>query len=276
MAVIDLTLDSFKVPAIDGYTPPFGTMVTRTETNKGGLSTVEVNSNVIMPFANMRPKLVTEDSSTTAVEYDAKLCFSASLASGAVLTLGGGDYEGCRVQITNLSSFACDVEYNSATLVSIPTGANVEVLWTGSAWMLSTTGTVAAGNVMAPTSEAVQAAIDEKLNDKTIYGAYYGTFDNAYNLADFSQYRSLILNGGNFYDNAPDPTKSLYQDNGSFILDLENYRKWLHDNNYQSYGSFGCSGSGRDRIFMTNISWNRANDILSFTLKSNCVAIFEK
>lgn len=164
MAAIDLTLDSFKVPAIDGYTPPFGTMVTRTEANKGGLSTVEVNSNVMMPFANMRPKLVTEDSSTTAVEYDAKLCFSASLASGAVLTLGGGDYEGCRVQITNLSAYTCAVNYGGSTIVLVPAGANVEVLWTGSAWMLSTTETVAAGNVMAPTSAAVQAAISTLLS----------------------------------------------------------------------------------------------------------------
>lgn len=159
MAVIDLTLDSFKVPAIDGYTPPFGTMVTRTEANKGGLSTVEVNSNVIMPFANMRPKVISENSSTTEIEYDAKLCFSASLLAGATLELDDGAYEGCRVQITNLSSFACDVEYNSATLVSIPTGANVEVIWTGSTWMLSTTEIIASGNVMAPTSAAVQVAI---------------------------------------------------------------------------------------------------------------------
>lgn len=180
MAVIDLTLDSFKVPAIDGYTPPFGTMVTRTETNKGGLSTVEVNSNVMMPFANMRPKVITEDSSTTAVEYDAKLCFSASLLAGATLELDDGAYEGCRVQITNLSSYTCTVEYNSSTLVSIPTGANVEVLWTGSSWMLSTTGTVATGNVMPPTSSAVHAAIDE-------------VYDNAVpNLLTFTYYACAV------------------------------------------------------------------------------------
>lgn len=168
MATIDLTLDSFKVPAIENYTPPFGTKIVKTDANKGGLSTVEVNSNIMMPFANMRPKVITENSSTTEIEYDAKLCFSASLLAGATLELDDGAYEGCRVQITNLSSFACDVEYNSATLVSIPTGANVEVLWTGSAWMLSTTGTVASGNVMAPTSAAVHAAIAAKMPDYSI------------------------------------------------------------------------------------------------------------
>lgn len=175
MATIDLTLDSFKVPAIENYTPPFGTKIVKTDANKGGLSTVEVNSNIMMPFANMRPKVITENSSTTEIEYDAKLCFSSSLLAGVTLELDDGAYEGCRVQITNLSSFACDVEYNSTTLVSIPTGANVEVLWTGSSWMLSTTGTVATGNVMAPTSAAVQAAIegavdviDDKFTWKTL------------------------------------------------------------------------------------------------------------
>ena len=120
-------------------------------------------------------KVITENSNTTEIEYDAKLCFSASLLAGATLELDDGAYEGCRVQITNLSSYTCTVEYNSTTLVSIPTGANVEVLWTGSAWMLSTTGTVATGNVMAPTSAAVQAAIatavnavDEKYTWKTL------------------------------------------------------------------------------------------------------------
>lgn len=165
MATIDLTLDSFKVPAIESYTPPFGTKIVKTDANKGGLSTVEVNSNIMMPFANMRPKVITENSSTTEIEYDAKLCFSASLLAGATLELDDGAYEGCRLQITNLSSYTCTVEYNSTTLVSIPTGANVEVIWTGSSWMLSTTGTVASGNVMPPTSAAVQAAIDAKMPD---------------------------------------------------------------------------------------------------------------
>ena len=164
MATIDLTLDSFKVPAIENYTPPFGTKIVKTDANKGGLSTVEVNSNIMMPFANMRPKVLTENSSTTEIEYDAKLCFSSSLLAGATLELDYGAYEGCRVQVTNLSSYTCTVEYNSATLVSIPTGANVEVLWTGSSWMLSTTGTVATGNVMAPTSSAVHAAIEGAVN----------------------------------------------------------------------------------------------------------------
>lgn len=136
MAVIDLTLDSFKVPAIDGYTPPFGTMVTRTEANKGGLSTVEVNSNVMMPFANMRPKVVTEDSSTTAVEYDAKIVFPSSLASGCTLTLGNGAYEGCELQIHNYSSINCTL--NKATWsVVLPGGVSTKLIWTGTEWQIN-------------------------------------------------------------------------------------------------------------------------------------------
>lgn len=188
MATIDLTLDNLLVPAIDGYTPPFGHKITKTPINNGGLSTSEVNSNIMMPFANMRPKVITENSSTTEIEYDAKLCFSSSLLAGATLELDDGAYEGCRVQITNLSSYTCDVEYNSSILVSIPTGANVEVLWTGSSWMLSTTGTVATGNIMAPTSSAVQAAI-ENIKD-------YVDASNSYSTEE-------TLTGGVYIDNKP-------------------------------------------------------------------------
>lgn len=223
MATIDLTLDSFKVPAIENYTPPFGTKIVKTDANKGGLSTVEVNSNIMMPFANMRPKVITENSSTTEIEYDAKLCFSSSLLAGATLELDDGAYEGCRLQVTNLSSFACDVEYNSATLVSIPTGANVEVLWTGSSWMLSTTGTVASGNVMAPTSAAVHAAIRNTLaltqivlnnytttNDTTFTASHTG-FVSVYkyfdNLSSYKDVRvmdsnsTVLAEDGNFGSN---------------------------------------------------------------------------
>jgi len=103
-ADIDLTLDSFLIPNLVGYTQPFGTKVTATQFNKGGLSTAEVNQNVMMSFAKMRPVPIAQTAETTDVEYDAKLKFNSDIANTATLTLGDGAYEGCTVTIVNLAS----------------------------------------------------------------------------------------------------------------------------------------------------------------------------
>lgn len=261
MATIDLTLDSFKVPAIENYTPPFGTKIVKTDANKGGLSTVEVNSNIMMPFANMRPKVITENSSTTEIEYDAKLCFSASLLAGATLELDDGAYKGCRVQITNLSSFACDVEYNSATLVSIPTGANVEVLWTGSSWMLSTTGTVATGNVMAPTSSAVQAAIDDTISD---YGSYstIEQFTGKYWIDGKPIYRKVFVVG-----TFTDIVALMPQADIDELVDIRFKRR------YDSRTNLFVYGDGIDS--QNNLMVKYANDYLNVATASSSITIYE-
>ena len=148
---IDLTLDSLKIPNING-TFPFGTKITPTAENKGGLSTAEVNSNIMLPFAQMRPKVVTEDSITTVVEYDAKIVFSASLQEGVDLTLLAGDYEGCRIQLTNLSTFICTISYNNVLIGSVISEETVEIMWTGSTWAIF--GSVPVGSVISYSGSA--------------------------------------------------------------------------------------------------------------------------
>lgn len=137
---IDLTLDGLKLPDINGYVPPFGTKITRTDLNKGGLSTREVSEDVLMPFSLMRPKTVTEDSATTEVEYDAKIVFTAASgttpSAGHILTMGNGSYVGCTVTFTNLFSYACTVMQADGitTLFEVPAGGNVFTTWNGSVW----------------------------------------------------------------------------------------------------------------------------------------------
>ena len=91
MATIDLTLNGIKIPAISGYTPPFGT-----KKATGGLTTQEVNDNVIAPFVKQRPIVVTEDSTTGTIEYDAALSIEEN---GVTLGLGAPAYAGCRVTV---------------------------------------------------------------------------------------------------------------------------------------------------------------------------------
>ena len=161
---IDLTLDSLMIPAISA-TFPFGTKVIPTAENKGGLSTFDVNSNMMLPFTRMRPRVCSADSVTSRVEYDAKIVFSApqgtTPASGYTLTLGTGDYVGCTVTFTNLLAHACTVRQSdgTTTLFSVPAGQTMSAMWTGTAWRWTTSGTVSANDPTPVSSAAVQSAI---------------------------------------------------------------------------------------------------------------------
>ncbi len=146
MPTLDLTLDSFLVPDLVGYNPSFGRKITRTEMNGGGLSTAEVNQNVMMAFAKMRPVPIASASDTTDVEYDAKLVFQSNLASSITLTLGDGTYIGCNVVITNVSSLNQIVSLNStvgqgrvARTVTLEPKSIVQVVWDGVNWQVVTT-----------------------------------------------------------------------------------------------------------------------------------------
>lgn len=132
MATIDLTLNGIKIPALDGYTPPFGTKKV-----SGGLTTQEVNDNVIAPFVKERPIEITEDSSTGSVEYNASLVINSA---NAVLTLGSGTYVGCTVKV--LAQTAGSVSYNSGTTAKLAAGDIVSFVWSGSAWIKVTTNKV--------------------------------------------------------------------------------------------------------------------------------------
>lgn len=163
---IDLTLDSLMIPAIS-ETFPFGTKVIPTAENKGGLSTFDVNSNMMLPFTRMRPRVCSADSVTSRVEYDAKIVFSApqgtTPASGYTLTLGTGDYVGCTVTFTNLLAHACTVRQSdgTTTLFSVPAGKTMSAMWGGSSWLWTTAGSVTAGDPTPVSSAAVQAAVGE-------------------------------------------------------------------------------------------------------------------
>lgn len=132
--MIDLSLDSFLIPDLIGYTLPFGTKITRTAENKGGLSTRDVSNNVAMSFLRERSVVVSESDSTSIVEYDAKLVISAS--SAITLTLAAAQYAGCKLTIINNTTLTHTL---SCTSVSTNTphilpNAIFNIMWNGSAW----------------------------------------------------------------------------------------------------------------------------------------------
>lgn len=100
--MIDLTLNAFLHPDLVGLKPPFGTIIERTNENKGGLSTAQTDNNMAMPFALMRPVQVAASDTTSKVEYDAKLLLTGD--SPLTIHLDDATYEGCTVTVVNGST----------------------------------------------------------------------------------------------------------------------------------------------------------------------------
>lgn len=132
---IDTTLKSFLVPDLQEYTPPFGTKVIRTAINNGGLSTQEVNDNIMMPFAKQRPLVITEDSETDTIEYNASFVINEEN-----ITLALSDaFIGCVIKIL----FAANgkVEYKNvfgdSNIDEILKNRIVEYTYTGDGWFCS-------------------------------------------------------------------------------------------------------------------------------------------
>lgn len=140
--MINLSLDSILIPDITGYTPPFGTKITRTETNQGGLSTREVNYNVLAPFLKMRscygsditPTVITQSDNTTRVEYDAKLIIDAEDVIN--LSLNNATYIGCKVTLINKSEYAQNLLCSSVSQTAdiLLPKTEVELVWNGTVW----------------------------------------------------------------------------------------------------------------------------------------------
>lgn len=136
-AMIDLTLDGLLIPALPEFKPQFGTKIQYTPENLGGLSTAEVNTNILMAFSKMRPVPVASSAETTAVEYDAKLCFSPSLGSAVTLTLGDGQYPGCSVTVMNTSGYRNTVRSRAGSGLecALEPYGTMRLMWTGSTWI---------------------------------------------------------------------------------------------------------------------------------------------
>lgn len=102
MAILNLSLNNFIVPGLGNYTPEFGTKL---DIGKG-MSTAQMNNNIMMPFMAQRPVRIIENSTTTEIEADRNLIFDNS---GLTVTLGTAAFAGCKVQVS--SSFSSGTSY---------------------------------------------------------------------------------------------------------------------------------------------------------------------
>jgi hypothetical protein len=102
---LDYSLTAFKVPGLASYTPPFGTK----KADGSGLTTAEINRNVMMPFMKQRSisgvpaiadadppmGIISTDSIATPIEFDANF----AVAAGVHLQLADPSYEGQVIRV---------------------------------------------------------------------------------------------------------------------------------------------------------------------------------
>ncbi|MBQ0167220.1 MAG: hypothetical protein KBT02_08955 [Treponema sp.] len=148
MAQIDCTMDKLKFPNVASFQRTYGT---RKMTNGGSLTTEEFNQNLFLPFDNDRPIIISENSSTSVIEYPAKFLMNTP---NVTLTLGNGAYSGLEISVL--------VTVQGANKVTIAHGQTSDVvlgdsnrmykyMWTGSFWFCSsipTKGTIVSAKVV--------------------------------------------------------------------------------------------------------------------------------
>lgn len=166
--MIDLTLDELLVPDIPDYTPDFGQKITRTATNKGGLSTEEVAANVALPFKKQRPIVITETGTTTQIQYDCKLVLNSNTRID--VTLGNGAYVGCTVTVLNISAISHYVNLKEVE-------SCLKLHWDGSAWVEEEQGggaTVVRGVLTAGLTQI--ALTSPKITTNSLISVYTSIF----------------------------------------------------------------------------------------------------
>lgn len=134
--MIDLTLNSITIPDISGYTPPFGKKKSRGIADKGGLTTREVNNNIIATFSKMRGVIVSLNEETSQhIEHDAKLYINAT--SSITLIVHSADYVGCTLSLINLTNLQHTLQISAVSQCSkiLLPHQQLELVWDGTYWL---------------------------------------------------------------------------------------------------------------------------------------------
>lgn len=134
MAVFDLTLSTFKFANTDGFSRDFGTKKTR-EQNGGSLTSRECNENSAKIFDTQRPFIVSENSSTGNIEYNATFVIGDNLS----LTVGGATFIGCEIRLISSENSSVIID---GKIQILPNKSCNTLFWDGDSWNLSTNTSV--------------------------------------------------------------------------------------------------------------------------------------
>ena len=134
--MIDLTLDSMLVPALEGYKPVVGKKIEYTALNKGGLSTQQVVENIALPFVKQRSVIIDKSETSSVIEYDASIMINGV---NVTFTLDRGVSPGIEIQVMCLQSASISYLgiYQNTVTDHLAAFTIAKYIWTGSAWFCS-------------------------------------------------------------------------------------------------------------------------------------------
>lgn len=134
MAEYSLTLSALKYANVTNFSRPFGTKKTALQ-NSGSLTTEEFNIANALPFDIQRPLVITETSTISNIQYDAKVVINAARTT---LTLEStGVTEG--IMVTLMAAYDATIVFNntsSATTISdvLHAGEIAKLVFIGGRW----------------------------------------------------------------------------------------------------------------------------------------------
>ena len=134
MAEYSLTLSSLKFANVSNFIRTFGTKKTALQ-NAGSLTTEECNVANALPFDIMRPLVITETSTVSNIQYDAKILINAARVT---LTLAStGVTEG--ITVTLMAAYAASIVFNTTSqdttiTDTLQAGEQAKLIFIGGRW----------------------------------------------------------------------------------------------------------------------------------------------
>jgi hypothetical protein len=112
--------------------PPFGTI--QPDPDHAGNTTLENVLNMMLPLNRMRPIVVSDNSTTTEIQADAKLALNGAVES---LSLGQGAYAGVELTITNNADEEVQI-LDGEKIMTAKLGEILNLRWNGTEWRVKT------------------------------------------------------------------------------------------------------------------------------------------
>ena len=125
---LSLSLNNLKFANVTDFSRSFG-VKKQSYQNGGSLTTKEFNDAIALPYDIQRPVIITENTTVSDVEHDARLLINAN---GITLSLANGT-EGIQLEIT--SNYAFTLSLAPAAFTALPVGVYV-LAYKNSAWSI--------------------------------------------------------------------------------------------------------------------------------------------
>lgn len=148
--ILDFTLDSVKLPGLENYTPPFGTK----KADNVGLTTLEGCQNIVKPWQDQRPVIISENSSfSDDIERNGLICIDTA---SVTLTMDDATFTGCEIKIITAFTSGTAAVLIGATSYTLEAASLYRLIYDGTTWQIANfSGDLTAKNLTVTTTDWV-------------------------------------------------------------------------------------------------------------------------